>query len=47
VEKNLRKGDPVTGPNWGPAQGEAPRCDTIIQTIMYLHGYLPRGPINI
>ena len=27
--RDWEKGGPVTSPNWGPAQGEAPRPDTI------------------
>lgn len=26
--RDWRKGGPVTGPNWGPSQGEAPMSDT-------------------
>ena len=33
MEKSLRKGGPVTGPKWDPAQGEGPRPDTIIEAM--------------
>jgi hypothetical protein len=33
MEKSLRKGGPVTDPKWDPAQGEAPRPDTITEAM--------------
>lgn len=30
------KGGPVTGQNWNPAQQEAPRSDTITDSMVYL-----------
>jgi hypothetical protein len=45
------KGGPVTGPNWGPAQGEAPKPDTITDAMVCLqtgaqHDCTLRGPTS-
>jgi len=34
METRLGKGGPVTGPTWDPAQGEAPRPDTITDAMV-------------
>jgi hypothetical protein len=33
MERNLRKGDSVTGPKWDPAKGEVSRPDTISEAM--------------
>jgi len=40
MKKSLRKGMPRTGPNWNPAQGDAPRPDTITEAIKYTFTYI-------
>jgi hypothetical protein len=45
------KGSPETGPNWDPAQGEAPRSDIITDAMVCLqtgayHDCPPKGPTS-